>query len=1569
MDPPRCGRAYLPNSGDDDDFSEGPSSRRSSGPREIRKQARLADPRTPGSHINHREEEAQLRRAILPATILVVGLLLTFRRTPFTETDYEKDGRSRGPFSSAVDQALMAFRDRCFPSPNGQKRWSEIAAKKMGEVSKRMMICVTREEERNATTTTSRGEPFFMKPMAVCSLGGPYNKDLKFEYLMLAHFALTRGNGADDRTRRRVCIFPVGWDESNKSYRPLEGFHWMYANIELIRVPEHGELFHWNTEKKKFGGNEPFTFPDWFSDPTKILSLATWKGVPGSLTAANEGAAKMGNLKYEILKTLEWLHLTPRGQNGSLPDHMIAPDEREGDTRGAKRLTLVIEVLIDDKKRLPPPEEMSLVFPHPDKERRRQEQSDVTMMKFLGWKNNRFRYLAFHCRREKGEWRQVVDLDAVRIDFDFEACMAQVAKIRKHIEEERTGRTGSEGATQPSYTGNPAQSGYHSRQEYPRGTVDTPEVAGKSVCTIKCVLQGQEPEPYSSYFVEFGIDPPLKVAGKSPKVDYRENGGSKGSFSRAVDQALNAFCDHCFPSRSGHKRRVEVSNRIASNGLRSMEKIMRITTTLDEEKEARDPKGQNLFMDPLAVCSIEGQCNGLNFSYLMFAHYALAHALENGNLTRRVIVFPVEWDTRTKQYWALKGFHWMYADIELARVSEHGRMLSHWDGDSEEFEPFTFPNWFSDPKEIDLLAKWKGFANHPVSAELEGFKQLKSLNPEIRKTLEWLELKPREEDDSMLIRGRAKADEAQVGSDGKQRLRLIIKVSVANGVREPPEEMSLIFPNPDKELREKGHFTVMKFLGWRDSSFEYLVIHCFQDREGRMRPVKGYDAVRIDFDFQAYMAQLEAQKREEEKDRNRSKKGKEPERTTRFGYSYRYEAGTWRPDELAKLASEPAIQAAITAHLAHQLSQRRFTDTKGDSGQATQQERQRLAQLITRLSTIKSSTSFLQLALYAAAYQPLNATLVSKTIRTALNHDPLLAKECALVGPGALQLACNQVSDQIQSLEEGILLVQLITSVSIHLSLAASTPTLSTIYATSPLVFKSLNKAYNSITFYSSPPSSFTTDVSRKLHLKLAILATFHTLIETAFLIPLQSAEDSPTARNSLWESLLAVLPPFPEASPRRGATALWDQPLLGDLQTLYGTGDDLLLLAGMNSQRRAVADSMRRLRVSSEIKGTVDVLKVLNGHQVVVLAPAAGQVAKDDKKGKGKAKEDDPALPDDDLAVSKILDILPHLSPVYISRALKHDRFKGNTESLISALLEDDLPPELRDLSEDTDRALPSPPPPPPAPPAAVPTPRPTKSVRANVFDDIRLDPSKLRRGKMQDNAEALLSDHSFLTEDIKAAIITRAEAESSDEEGDEEGRDGEVEPEDEGGGFKVRDGDLEEEAQGSGKEGEDNEPAGTSGTQAPKSGDALSNPITPAISNILELAYIATPGVFDRNSTVRKSKQRQELREKTGMADEQLEGWKIMFERNPKKDKILAKHEFSGNQKGDQVPVNSNPKSGGGDQRKGQQQQQGGGGDSSRGGGRGGRGGRGRGKGDGGRAAHDRRQRGNDRKMAKMV
>lgn len=54
--------------------------------------------------------------------------------------------------------------------------------------------------------------------------------------------------------------------------------------------------------------------------------------------------------------------------------------------------------------------------------------------------------------------------------------------------------------------------------------------------------------------------------------------------------------------------------------------------------------------------------------------------------------------------------------------------------------------------------------------------------------------------------------------------------------------------------------------------------------------------------------------------------------------------------------------------------------------------------------------------------------------------------------------------------------------------------------------------------------------------------------------------------------------------------------------------------------------------------------------------------------------------------------------------------------------------------------------------------------------------------------------------------------------------------------------------------------------------------------------MAYIDNPKLFDRDAATRKSKARADLRAQTGWVDEQIEGWRIMLERNVSKQVFIT-------------------------------------------------------------------------------
>jgi hypothetical protein len=65
-------------------------------------------------------------------------------------------------------------------------------------------------------------------------------------------------------------------------------------------------------------------------------------------------------------------------------------------------------------------------------------------------------------------------------------------------------------------------------------------------------------------------------------------------------------------------------------------------------------------------------------------------------------------------------------------------------------------------------------------------------------------------------------------------------------------------------------------------------------------------------------------------------------------------------------------------------------------------------------------------------------------------------------------------------------------------------------------------------------------------------------------------------------------------------------------------------------------------------------------------------------------------------------------------------------------------------------------------------------------------------------------------------------------------------------------------------------------------------SDPIS-AFEDLLMGVYAEDRAVFERTSQARQSRKREALKQRTNLSDEQIEGWKIMFERNVKKDDLL--------------------------------------------------------------------------------
>ncbi|KAJ7240454.1 hypothetical protein C8J57DRAFT_1438901 [Mycena rebaudengoi] len=451
---------------------------------------------------------------------------------------------------------------------------------------------------------------------------------------------------------------------------------------------------------------------------------------------------------------------------------------------------------------------------------------------------------------------------------------------------------------------------------------------------------------------------------------------------------------------------------------------------------------------------------------------------------------------------------------------------------------------------------------------------------------------------------------------------------------------------------------------------------------------------------------------------------------------------------------------------------------------------------------------------------------------------------------------------------------------------------------------------------------------------KVSLVDAFHIVVRS-LLDVISSAKGAALAMEAdrTFDVIFTLLELPSSSQPNSAQTPFLDRTLLADYQQSYDLSRTLASALRHAEEKDARVDllesTLQSLSLSSEKEpGALKILLRSSG-----IAPG------------GKAKDTSPSIedPELDVKVTQVLDILPDHAPEYIRALLSHPAYT-TPDKVVEALLEGTAPTAEK-LSESAVK---------PDPVAGY--------VRQNVYDDQAMDLGRVRVGKK--DQEGVLRDRTFI-EQMKADILRRAEAISDDEEEEEVQEHGGT-----GKGKKVEndDGDLDlDAAQDHVKVAGDGEVSGDEDGEGEDEEEALSP------ETICELAYIRDPKLFERDAQTRRGKARADLKAQTGWDDEQLEGWKIMLERDPKKDKRLQKHEFAGNQ--NEIAADL-------------------GGSSSRGGpprggarGRGGRGGRGSGRGRGGgeggdgatarerawkdkskasRANHNRK-RGHDKKMAR--
>ncbi|KAJ2614292.1 hypothetical protein H4S08_001770 [Coemansia sp. RSA 1365] len=240
-----------------------------------------------------------------------------------------------------------------------------------------------------------------------------------------------------------------------------------------------------------------------------------------------------------------------------------------------------------------------------------------------------------------------------------------------------------------------------------------------------------------------------------------------------------------------------------------------------------------------------------------------------------------------------------------------------------------------------------------------------------------------------------------------------------------------------------------------------------------------------------------------------------------------------------------------------------------------------------------------------------------------------------------------------------------------------------------------------------------------------------------------------------------------------------------------------------------------------------------------------------------------------DIAAIAQVQEMIPNLGKGFVRACLSH--YNNNTEAVVNALLEDNLPPSLAEIDRTTEDWT--------APDNSHSTKTTSKVLesRRNVFDkdefDIfhhnTLDWSRVSKGKSQNEANIGKPDDDMLSRVMELARRI-AEEDEYDDTYDETAQDAAV-------------------------------------ADTP---DAIENvtadPIRPWEGDLVR-QYESDPSVLERGKDARKSAARQALRAKTSLSDEQIEGWYIMFQRNPNRQRVLDTHGWNGGQTPIERPASS--------------------------------------------------------------
>ena len=300
------------------------------------------------------------------------------------------------------------------------------------------------------------------------------------------------------------------------------------------------------------------------------------------------------------------------------------------------------------------------------------------------------------------------------------------------------------------------------------------------------------------------------------------------------------------------------------------------------------------------------------------------------------------------------------------------------------------------------------------------------------------------------------------------------------------------------------------------------------------------------------------------------------------------------------------------------------------------------------------------------------------------------------------------------------------------------------------------------------------------------------------------------------------------------------------------------------NSQRSLLAELVTNTPLLTKLRRIINgragerllkLLDTLETYRSQSIAHSRKRSCRKADKGKGKEFAGDGELHIHRMSlIAQVQDLFPDLGSGFLLKLL--DEYDDDVEQVTAHLLDESLPPHLRDLDRteeapvfdtsrgaEIDNLIRSSTPPPLEP---------FMPNRRNVFDNdafdrLEIDTAKLHVGKRKDvPAEG---------QPNKAAILSALAAFDSD---DDE-RDDTYDIEDVGGTVDIAH--------------PDGEPGPTARVTQEENDVALFT------------AYKASPELFGRTFNIRRGQARQALKAETGMTDEAIEGWAVMLQRDPKR------------------------------------------------------------------------------------